>query len=160
MMQANASRDDWAQPLAALVACIRRDWDTPGIRAAISKARHRGTPLEIARALLTLTENKPLRTPALLVEDGAHWGPTAPGAPVSSRAKCRVDGHDYYRLPCAACKADELAALAGAVDIADPPTLTPEQAARNQAGAHEALARMSRPLDGRERAAGEHEGDE
>jgi len=155
-MMPNASRDDWAQPLAALVACIRRDWDTPGIRAAISKARHRGTPLDIARALLTLTENKALRTPALLVEDGAHWG-TPTTVPTTSQARCTEYGHEHELASnCRICASDRIAGIA----VADPPALTPEQAARNQAGAHEALARMSRPLDGRERAAGMREGDD
>lgn len=153
MMPTTASRDDWAQPLAALVACIRRDWDVPGTRAAISKARHRGTPLEIARALLRLAENQALRTPAMLAEDGSHWG-TPTTVPTQSQARCAEYGHEHELASnCRICASDRKAGVA----VADPPTLTPEQRARNQAGAHVALAHMSRPLDGRERAAGEHD---
>ena len=156
MMPTTASRDDWAQPLAALVACIRRDWDVPGTRAAISKARHRGTPLEIARALLRLAENQALRTPAMLHEDGSHWG-TPTTVPTARQTRCAIDGHEHELASnCRICASDRLAA--GAVDRADAPTLTEAQAARNVEGARAAMEHMApRPLDPRELAAGETE---
>jgi len=132
-MPTSASLDDWMNPLAALVASIRRDWDFSGIRTAVSKARHRGTPLEVATALLNLAARPRLTTPAMLAEDGAHWG-TATVIPTASQARCTVEGHEHELAHnCRTCASDRLAA--GAVDIADPPTLSPEQAARTVRGA-------------------------
>lgn len=132
-MPTSASRDDWATPLAALVASLRTDWDFPGIRAVIHKARHRGTPLEVATALLRLADRPRLTSPAMLAEDGAHWG-TVTVIPTATQARCTVLGHEHELAAyCRICAAD--AKAAGAVDIADPPTLSPEQAARTIRGA-------------------------
>lgn len=153
MMQATASRDDWAQPLAQLVACIRRDWDVQGIRAAISKARHRGTPLEIADALLRLAAKADLKTPAMLASDGAHWG-TPTTVPTPRQPRCQVDGHEHELAPphCRICASERLAAG----DVPASLRLSEEQAARNIARAAEILTTL-RPPDARSLAAGERD---
>lgn len=158
MMPTTASRDDWATPLAALVASIRRDWDFPGIRAAIHKARHRGTPLEVATALLTLAAKTDLRTPAMLADDGDWWGTTT--FVIGARQpRCQLDGHEHELASnCRICISD---AKAAGVMPAAGPKLTAAQAAVNIRGA--AMVRDAlthRPLDPRERASGERDDDE
>lgn len=156
MMQPSASRDDWATPLAALVASIRRDWDFPGIRTAISKARHRGTPLEIATALLKLAAKSDLRTPAILADDGAHWG-TPTSVPTARQARCTEDGHESELAPpyCRICRSEQIAATASDLVMAVP-AVTPRDASH---AAHIRTLtrepdRTHRTPDARERAAG------
>lgn len=163
MMPATANRDDWATPLAALVASIRRDWDLPGIRAMIHKARHLGTPLEVAMALLRLAERTELTTPAMLAHDGAHWG-TATTVPTARQPRCAVEGHEYeLAASCRICATDGIPG-----DVPEGvTTLPPEQIERNARGAHlvrQALRQhtttpTTRQPDVRELAAGEREDD-
>ena len=133
MMPTGASRDDWATPLATLIARLRTDWDIPGIRAAIHAARNLGSREDIAIAAIELSRRTDLRTPALLAQDGAWWHtgrtPTARVRPVM----CEVLGHEYERVPCRSCRADELGA--GYVGPSDPPTIPADQAATNHTGA-------------------------
>jgi hypothetical protein len=149
MMPTSASLDDWMNPLAALVASIRRDWDFTGIRSAISKARHRGTPLEVATALLKLARNEALRTPAMLASDGSHWG-TPTVVPSAGQPRCPEYGHQHELAHnCRICAAD---AKAASVLPAERPRLTEAQAAANIQGARDVRAQYVRPawLDTRE----------
>lgn len=78
-----------AQYLAQLTHALRPDWDVPGIRAAISRARHRAPADDIALALIRLTRRDDLRTPAILAEDGPHWlAPDLRQVRDSRRPKC------------------------------------------------------------------------
>lgn len=107
-----------AQALATFITKVRPDWDHPGIIAAIGKAQAKATPLQVARALVNLAENRELRTPALLAEAGQHWrdGAEATGPNVSHDVRC--PDHPRQVHPCPECRAtarpvtdDELAAL-------------------------------------------------
>ena len=151
-MPATANRDDWASPLAMLVASIRRDWDFPGIRTAISKARHRGTPLEIATALHKLAAKTDLRTPAILADDGAHWG-TPTTVPTARQARCTLDGHEFELAPpyCRICRSEQIAAAPAQV-TAPVPAVTERDA--TQAAVVRAALHNHRTPDARERAAG------
>jgi hypothetical protein len=148
MMPTSASLDDWASPLAALAASLHhltkpaQEWDVPGVRAAISKSRHRGTPNEVTRALLKLAAKPDLRTPAMLAEDGAHWG-TATVIPAATQARCPLPGHEHELASnCRSCAGD---AKAGDPTPADPPTISADQAARNIAWAERVRAEYVRP---------------
>lgn len=61
--------------------------------------------------------------------------------------RCRVYGHEHYRLPCKGCRIDALAVD----DTPTPLTWSPDQAVTNTRGASAVRAE----LDGRARAAGE-----
>lgn len=54
--------------LAEFVHALRQDWDLPGIRAAISRARTVAGPLELAAALCDLASDLQQRTPARLTK--------------------------------------------------------------------------------------------
>lgn len=160
MIPTTASRDDWATPLAAYVASIRRDWDMPGIRANISKARHRGTPLQIGTALLRLAANPDLRSPGMLADDGAHWG-TPTVTPTIRQPRCPILGHEHELAAphCRTCRSDELAAQAEAeraAGITPGPLVTTAQAARNLRGAR-AVLDAAPALDHARLAAGERD---
>jgi hypothetical protein len=147
MMPTSASLDDWMNPLAALVASIRRDWDFSGIRTAVSKARHRGTPLEVATALLKLARNEALRTPAMLASDGSHWG-TPTVVPSAGQPRCTVPGHEHeLAAACVQCKTADVVIV-----DAPPLVLSKAQAAANIQGARDVRAKYVRPawLDTRE----------
>lgn len=95
-----------AEALAAYICRVRGDWDHPGVVAAIRKAAHCGTPLEIGVALCTIAKDRSLRTPALLAEKGRHW--TQEGAPVGPNASNDTPcGIHRLSLPCPACREDE-----------------------------------------------------
>jgi hypothetical protein len=148
-MMHGAITDDQARALAALVASLHPGWDVPGVRVAIHKARHRGDAFAVARAALEVASRVELRTPALLAEDGPHWG-TSTQVPRPQQARCVVHPFELAD-PCRECRAEELAAG----EASPGPSISPEQAARNVAGARLVRAAGSRPLDVRERAAGE-----
>lgn len=100
-----------AKALAALMAALHPGWDIPGCAAAIHRARHRGTPAELAHAAIRLAERADLRTPMLLAEDGSHWRPP-PGTasdPIHFD-RCPEIGHTSFpKWNCSACAADKKA---------------------------------------------------
>jgi hypothetical protein len=67
------------QALSALLHQIRKDWDLPGINAAVRKAGSIGSYADLAVAACRLASNPEIRTPALLSEPGTHWQGTAAG---------------------------------------------------------------------------------
>lgn len=156
-MMHGAITDDQARTLAAHVHTLRPDWDVPGIRAAISKARHVADAHDLGAALIRYAKREDMKTPGLFHEDGPHWRASVDVTPRVVVAKC--GRHPWAPIPCQDCRveADVAAEIARERDgIATPaPTfgITPEQAARNAAWA----ARCKDQLDPRQKAAGERE---
>lgn len=71
------------EALVALLGQLRKDWDLPGIRAALTKAAPLGTATEVAVAACRVAGNPNARTPALIPEPGSHWqGTTVAARPV------------------------------------------------------------------------------
>lgn len=110
-----------AEALATFVRLIRKDWDHPGIVAAIGRCKRE--PLsEVAVALIRLAENGQAKTPALLPEPGRHWTRAALDDRPAGPALRNLDlcpEHGNPRRDCLDCRRD-----AG-------PELTPEQIAAN-----------------------------
>lgn len=157
-MMTGAISDDQARGLAAFVAGIHPGWDVPGIRAAISKARHRAPAHEVGIALIRYAMRSDLRTPGMFHEDGAHWHATGQaGAASATFERCTVDGHQSYPAwNCGACRVD-------ALEPTEPVSLVlpAEQLEVNARGLElvRATAHTTpvRPLDGRSLAAGERD---
>ena len=123
-----------AEALATFVRLIRKDWDHPGIVAAIGRCKRE--PLsEVAVALIRLAENGQAKTPALLPEPGRHWNRAAiddrPAGPNTRNLDLCPD-HGNPRRDCLDCRRD-----AG-------PELTPEQIAANAAALRTQIAEKSR----------------
>ena len=98
-----------AEALATFVRLIRKDWDHPGIVAAIGRCKRE--PLsEVAVALIRLAENGQAKTPALLPEPGRHWkraalDETAAGPNTRNLDHCPIHpGHE--RRDCRPCRDD------------------------------------------------------
>lgn len=109
-----------AHALAALVRTIRPDWDERGTVKALSDAREMGSPVEVCIAALRAADCATNRTPAVIAMKGPHW--TASAAitpppqpwqttyglpPMPNEPRC--EKHGNQRLPCASCRADQLA---------------------------------------------------
>lgn len=91
------------EALVALIHQLRKDWDPPGIRAAIQKAQHLGPACDIAAAACRLAANPDARTPALLPEPGTHWQGTSTG---QRPAPLMCPDHPQHRLTrCPDCQA-------------------------------------------------------
>lgn len=67
------------EALTALLHQLRKDWDAPGIRAALQRAQALGSATDVAVAACRVAGNQDARTPALIAEPGAHWQGTAVG---------------------------------------------------------------------------------
>lgn len=67
------------QALTALLGTLRKDWDTPGIRAALARAAHLGTGADIAIAACRVAANPDAHTPGLIPAPGTHWQGTTAG---------------------------------------------------------------------------------
>lgn len=109
----NAISRDQARALAALVATLRDDWDTPGILQALSDARARGDAYRIAHAALYAAETPGIRTPAVIALAGPHWtrGRDLGTGDGDHYARCPEPGHSSYPATnCGACRADQIAA--------------------------------------------------
>ena len=110
---------DQAHALAALVRTLRPDWDERGIVKALSDAREMGSPVDVCIAALKAADCATNRTPAVIAMKGAHWSTPAPSQPQQSWQvtyglppspdEPRCERHDHQRLPCASCRADQLA---------------------------------------------------
>ena len=110
---------DQAYALAALLRTIRPDWDERGIVKALSDAREMGSPVEVCIAALKAADCATNRTPAVIAMKGAHWSAPTPNQPqqpwqttyglppMPDEPRCEKHGHQ--RLPCASCRADQLA---------------------------------------------------
>ena len=123
-----------AEALATFVRLIRKDWDHPGIVAAIGRCKRE--PLsEVAVALIRLAENGQAKTPALLPEPGRHWNRAAiddrPAGP-NTRNLDLCPEHGNPRRDCLDCRRD-----AGT-------DLTPEQIAANAAALRTQIAQAGR----------------
>ncbi|MBM7480150.1 hypothetical protein ACFP63_08795 [Oerskovia jenensis] len=103
-----------AHALAALVAALRGDWDTPGVLKALSDARDRGDVFRLAHAALYAAETPTNRTPAVIALAGEHWARGRDVGTGDTRFdRCDVPGDAHRSYPkgrCGACRADELAA--------------------------------------------------
>jgi hypothetical protein len=110
-----------AHALAALVAALRTDWDTPGVLKAIYDARDRGDAFRVAHAALYAAETPTNRTPAVIALAGEHWARGRDVGTGDTRFdRCDVPGDAHRSYPkgrCGACRADGLA-----VDTDTPPT--------------------------------------
>ncbi|WP_102508142.1 hypothetical protein [Sanguibacter massiliensis] len=105
---------DQAQALAALIATMRPDWQTPGILKALSDARARGTGWDLAHAALYAAQDPSVRTPAVIALPGDHWRGRAigDGTPLHFD-RCPEPGHGSYRVDnCGACRSETLEATA------------------------------------------------
>lgn len=100
-----------AQALAALITRLRAadgmpPWDNAGIIAKLREAAPTATSFDLARAAITLAENRELRTPAILPNPGPHW--LKPDGSKPARRgdhTMRCPEHDQ-RLPCEPCRTD------------------------------------------------------
>lgn len=147
-MMHGAITDDQARTLAAHVHTLRPDWDVPGIRAAINKARHVADAHDLGAALIRYARREDIKTPGLFHDDGPHWRASTDAAPRVTVTKCADHGQ---AIPCPSCAAWEKAG--DGPQVATTLGITPEQAARNAAWA----ARCKDQLDPRQKAAGERE---
>jgi len=123
-----------AEALATFVRLIRKDWDHPGIVAAIGRCKRE--PLsEVAVALIRLAENGQAKTPALLPEPGRHWNRAAlddrPAGPNTRNLDLCPD-HGNPRRDCLDCRRET------------GPDLTPEQIAANAAALRTQIADTQR----------------
>ena len=123
-----------AEALATFVRLIRKDWDHPGIVAAIGRCKRE--PLsEVAVALIRLAENGQAKTPALLPEPGRHWKRAglddAPAGP-NIRNLDRCPDHGNPRRDCLDCRRET------------GPDLTPEQIRANAAALRTQIAQAGR----------------
>jgi hypothetical protein len=95
--------NDQATLLAAFVAAIRDDWDTPGLMKAFETARLRVgvTPADLAVAAIHASANPKNRTPAVIPLDGDHWREhNRPLDTPTPAGKCEVCHGYHNRLPC------------------------------------------------------------
>lgn len=125
-----------AEALATFVRLIRKDWDHPGIVAAIGRCKRE--PLsEVAVALIRLAENGQAKTPALLPEPGRHWTRAAiddrPAGP-NLRNLDLCPEHGNPRTDCLDCRRET------------GPDLTPEQIAANAAALRAQVREMQRQV--------------
>ncbi len=123
-----------AEALATFVRQLRKDWDHPGIVAAIGRCKRE--PLsEVAVALIRLAENGQAKTPALLPEPGRHWKRAglddAPAGP-NIRNLDRCPEHGNPRRDCLDCRRET------------GPDLTPEQIRANAAALRTQIAQAGR----------------
>lgn len=93
------------EALCALLGQLRKDWDLPGIRAAIQKAQALGSPSDIATAACRIAGNPQAKSPGLIPHPGTHWQGTA----VASRL-IPVMCLTHPTEPLGRCKACEAAA--------------------------------------------------
>lgn len=90
-----------SRQLAAFVATLRRDWDRPGIEAALAKARDLAPAGDVSVAAVRAAGITTNQSPAVIPLPGAHWresekAPYFPPAPPHER--CSVCGRS--RLEC------------------------------------------------------------
>lgn len=145
-----------AHAVAALVAALRPEWDTPGILKALSDARDRGTAWDVAHAALHAAENPRAKTPAIIALAGEHWtkGKELGAAEGLRTPRCDVVGHgSYFAHNCGACKADRVEATTALAHQAPRTPPVPTERVR------QILAGATRPEpdhhhDARTRAAG------
>jgi hypothetical protein len=108
-MMTGTITDDQARALAQLIATLRPGWDVAGIRAAISKARHRGTAHELVIAAIRCTQGD-ARTPEVIALDGPHWHTPAQTSS-SNFERCPEPGHTSFPAwNCSACRSEALEA--------------------------------------------------
>lgn len=156
-MMTGTITDDQARALAQFVATLRpRElrWDVPGVRAALSQARHRGSIDELAVAAIRAAMVLENRTPAVIALDGPHWHTQGTStAVVSARAeRCPEPGHgSYFAWNCGACHADRVAAESDQADALVRQGV-PRERVRQILAEHGA-----RRPDARQLAAGEHD---
>ncbi len=136
--------DDQARALATFVASLHPGWDVPGVRAAISRARHRAPADEIGLAAIRFAMRADLTTPGLFPDDGPHWH--TPGTTTATDirfTRCPVIGHGSYAAwNCGACKADRLAADDSPADTLRAPSA--DQLETNARGARTVRAALNR----------------
>ena len=117
VMMDSISREQ-AHALATLVYLLRPDWNERGVLKALSDARHLGSPSLLAVAAIRAAGNPRNRTPAVIAMSGEHWTTITPQPqqpwqttyglpPMPDEPRCEKHGHQ--RLPCASCRADQLA---------------------------------------------------
>lgn len=98
-----------AQALAALITRLRAadgmpPWDNAGIIAKLREAAPTASSFDVARAAITLAENRELRTPAILPNPGPHWtrqDGSKPARRGDHTMRCPDHGEPY--LSCSQC---------------------------------------------------------
>lgn len=112
------------EALTTLVGTMRKDWDLPGVRAAIRQAAEIGPAFDVIVATVRAAANTEARTPAFIPSPGPHWQGTATG---SHQPPTMCGLHPEQRaLRCPEC--------------ATTPTATPEQIAAARQRARELAA--------------------
>lgn len=118
---------DQAQALAGFLATLRpadAPWDTPGIVAALGRARARSDAAGLAIAAIRAAAEPTNRTPAIIGFDGNHWRDN-PQQTTTAAASGKTTATGYrhpprtteecprhigqYAASCASCRSERLA---------------------------------------------------
>ena len=87
--------------LCQLVHSLRRDWDMPGIEAAVREAARTRPAAVVAAAMLATAANPDARTPKAVLGAGPQWDPTrAALTPDPPHPRCEPHGVTW---PCREC---------------------------------------------------------
>jgi hypothetical protein len=110
-MMTDALNGTQAEALAVLVRTLRPEWDVPGVKSALFKARDRGNAFEVIHAALYAAEDLANRTPAIIALAGPHWTRGRELGSSNPRGeKCDQPGHEGKPAHnCSYCIADRKA---------------------------------------------------
>lgn len=98
--------------LAGILAKLRphgaRQWEPPGIRAALGKAAHLNAA-DVLMAAIRLSQDRTAHTPGQIAIPSSECWREKPAAPTPTKPTvCRIHGTQHHG-PCPSCRADELA---------------------------------------------------
>ena len=87
--------------LCQLVHSLRRDWDIPGVAAAVREAARTRPGVVVAAAMLATAGNPAARTPAAVLGAGPQWDPARQAlTPDPPHPRCEPHGSTW---PCREC---------------------------------------------------------
>lgn len=146
--------------IAALANALRPEWPIRSVLTYLEQNHTARAYRDLAVAMAHVACDPATQTPRRLSESGPWWRttgePTMTAIPGPHDTHCQVYGHEGYRLPCAGCRSEALAA-APAQLAAPVPAVTERDA--TQAAAVRAALHNHRTPDARERASGERDED-
>lgn len=100
-----------AETLAGLIADCRphgaRQWDVPGILAAVWRVKDRQL-VEVIRAFTRGAEDRTAHTPTVVVTNPTYWREPALERPATKAEYCRIHGTALRGGICPSCRADQL----------------------------------------------------
>lgn len=148
---------DEIQRIAAAMHEARPDWPARSLTTFLERNLANKPYRDLLIAGITVASDPKTQTPHLLLEHGAWWAAaqaatgtsTMTAIPGPHDTHCTVYGHEGYRLPCAGCHAEEIAAAPTQLDT-PVPAVTERDA--TQAAAVRAALHNHRTPDARERA--------